>query len=182
MLSVIWQIAGSWWISRNDAMADFEVPSKLVIFSNIIQSLICGLVGLLYLVLNEFGILCFSSLDDLEMTFFIAAVFLSAFRLFWDLFSMLVMLWFFFATDHIFFDLTWFNQEWWYKSAMIRLSLFHVLLILSVSKDLVNFMIWWSMNIRIGLWICAIWGKYCNRQHFCCILYNGLWGPSTKCE
>ena len=55
-------------------MANFEVPSKLVIFSNIIQSLICGLVGLLYLVLNEFGILCFSSLDDLEMTFFIAAV------------------------------------------------------------------------------------------------------------
>ena len=72
-------------------MADIEVPSKLVIFSNIIQSLICGLVGLLYLVLNEFGILCFSSLDDLELTF-LAAVFLSAFRLFLDLFSMLVLL------------------------------------------------------------------------------------------
>ena len=55
-------------------MADIEVHfSKLVIFSNNIQSLICGLVGLLYLVLNELEFYVFSSLDDLEMIF-IAAV------------------------------------------------------------------------------------------------------------
>ena len=43
-------------------MADIDLHiSNLVISSNNIQSLIHGLVGLLYMVLNDFGILCFIS-------------------------------------------------------------------------------------------------------------------------
>ena len=85
-------------------MADIEVHfSKLVIFSNNIQSLICGLVGLLYLVLNEFGILCFIS-GWSELAYFLAAVFLSAFD-FSETSPACLFCSDIFAFDHI-FDLT----------------------------------------------------------------------------
>ena len=93
-----------------------------------------------------------------------------------------------FAFDHLsHFDLTWFIQEWWYKSTKIRLSFLHdFLLSFLLESILVNIMIWWFnvCNVLL-LWfvdLCSFWGKFCKWQLLSCILYNGLWGPSGECE
>ena len=86
----------------------------------------------------------FSSLDGLELANLLAADYLISFWFIihlWDFISMLVLLWFFcfWSPDSV--DLTWYNQEWWNKSAKIKLNCCMVFDFFSAEKFLVNIMI-----------------------------------------
>ena len=92
-------------------------------------------------------------------------------------------------------DLTWYNQEWWNKSAKIRLNCCMDFDFFSAKK------FWWTLWSLWGYFVCndnfsvgsvldmdfgycalSEANIFCKWQHLCCILYNGPWGPSTECE
>ena len=131
VFDLIWQIAGTFgeinaWAFMDylimlypwyDALADINMHlfACLVISSNIISTWLAGWLASSFLVLNGYGYV-FLHWMAWNWPYFLLIIHL------WDFINMLDLLWFFFFWSPYTVELTWFNQEWWNKSATIRLN------------------------------------------------------------
>ena len=123
-LSLIWCHGWYWYASF----------LHLVISSNFIRAWLAGWLASLYMVLIGFGYFIFIIGWPGIGQFLATVYFYQHLTHLWDFISMLVLLCFFclWSPDPV--DLTWFNQEWWYKSATIRLNFYMVFSFFSAEK------------------------------------------------
>ena len=170
----------------------------LVISSNIIRDWLAGWLASSFLVLNGYGYV-FLHWMAWNWPYFLVADFFDQLLTYHSLmrlhqhasFALVI-----FACDHLRHSWSDLNfQEWWNKSAKIRLNCCMVLDFFSAEK------FWWTLWSLWGYFVCNdnfLVGSVldldldfvllprqillCKWQLLSCILYNGPWGPSVECE